>query len=173
MQRSLILCTLAAALALVFGPNAAEAASAKGYNTFEIPDQIDDCVDWYEANRAGVMQASNCRIVKDLGEGEYRVQINTPIGANQFVVKETRKDKTNDEGQKVVTYFQTFQRNVSGRVTACKVTIQFTEEGEKTKFQMWMSTTISGRFVPSFAVQNSLNGSLSGCEAYVRKQHGF
>ncbi|MEQ8790977.1 MAG: hypothetical protein RIC55_32235 [Pirellulaceae bacterium] len=169
MQRSLILCTLAAVLAVVLAPTVAQAASAKGYNTFEIPTTVDEAAKWYEANRAGVLKASNCRIVKDLGESQYQVQVNTPIGANQFVIKESRKDTTNDKDQKVTTYFQTYVRNVSGRTSACKVVIQFTETGEKTKFQMWMDITVSGRFVPQFAVQNVLNGCLSGCEAYVRE----
>jgi hypothetical protein len=167
MYRSLLLTSLAAAFALLLVPNAAEAGNAKGYNTFAIPQTYETAVAWYESHRAGVLAASNCRIVKDLGDGDYRVQTNTPLGACVYQLKETREDTRNEAGQRVTTYRFKFVRNVSGRVTNADVTIQLTEAGDETKFEEWMSISVAGRFVPNFAVANVLQSSLSGGEVYI------
>jgi hypothetical protein len=151
-------------------PAVAQAATSKAYNSFNIPRKYEECPAWYESNRPAVLKASNCQIIKDLGDNQYQVQCNTPLGACRFVMKETRKDSTNDEGQKVTTYFQTFVRNISGRMTYSKVTIQFTEDGDNTKFQMWMTTSVSGRLVPAFAVYRVQQRCLSGCEAFVKQK---
>jgi hypothetical protein len=169
MYRSLILTSLAAAFTLLLVPSSAEAATASGYREFTLPQDYDTAVAWYEVHRAGVLQASNCRIVKDLGDGLYQVQTNTPIGACFYQIKETHTDKTNEAGQRVTTYRLSFVRNISGRVSNAKVTIQLTENGGTTKLQLWMTTSVAGRFVPQFAVANVLNSSLSGSEAYVQR----
>jgi hypothetical protein len=168
MQRTLVITAVAASLLLALAPAAAEAATAKSYNKFTIPRSYQVSVDWYEANRADVLNASNCRIVKHLGDGQYKCQTNTPLGACVFVLKETRQD-TGEEGQRATTYRLTFVRNVSGRVTYQQVIIKLSEAGEKTQLQMWMTTSVAGRFVPVFAVSRVQQGSLYGCQRYVLK----
>ena len=151
------------------GPAAANAATAEGYNKFTIPQDYETAVKWYETNRAGVLEASNCRMVERLGDNQYRVETMTPIGACQYVIKETRQETKNKQGQRVTVYRMTYVRNISGRVSLQKVTIQLTEAGKNTTFQEWMTTTVEGRFVPVFAVSNVQQNSLSGCESYILK----
>ena len=162
-----IMLAVAATLALILAPVTARAATATGYNKFSIPQKYDVAVEWYEAHRGGVLKASNCRIAKDLGEGKYQVQTSTPLGTCEYVLKETRKDSTNDDGQRITIYRLEFVRNVSGRVTYQRVIIQLTEAGDKTTLQEWVKTTVAGRFVPTFAVSNVLQQSINGCERYV------
>ena len=129
--------------------------------------RYDAAVAWYETHRAGVLEASNCRMIENLGNGQYKVQTMTPIGACQYVLKEAREDKQNEAGKRVTIYRLTYVRNVSGRVSLQEVTIQLTEAGETTTFQEWVTTTVAGRFVPVFAVTRVQQNSLSGCESYI------
>ncbi|MEQ8789954.1 MAG: hypothetical protein RIC55_26905 [Pirellulaceae bacterium] len=166
MQRSLGLATIIASLVLVFAPAAAQAASADGYNKFSFPRSYETAVDWYESHRGGVLEASNCRILKNLGGGQYQCQTSTPLGACVFVLKETRQDTTDKDGRPATIYRFTFVRNISGRVTNQKVTIKLSQTGQNTTLQMWMSTSVAGRFVPVFAVSRVQQGCLAGCESY-------
>jgi hypothetical protein len=158
-----------AVLMILVAPLTARAATSEASNTFSVPLGHDKCVQWYEANRAKVLNASNCRVLEDRGAGKYKVQTNTPVGACQYVIKETREQGTTKDGHKRTTYRIAYVNNVSGRVADQDLTIALTDMGGKTEVAMWMSTSVSGRFVPVFAVRNVQDGCLSGCESYMTK----
>lgn len=150
-------------------PLAAQAATSQSSNTFSVPLGHDQCVQWYEANRTKILNASNCRVLEDRGNGTYKVQTNTPVGACQYVIKETRDQGTTKGGRKRTTYHITYVHNVNGRVVGQELTIMLTDMGGKTEIAMRMSTSVSGRFVPVFAVRRVQDGGLTGCESYMMK----
>jgi len=161
---------LLAAVALVLvAPLAARAATSEASTTFSVSLGHDKCVEWYEAHRAEVLNASNCRVLEDRGAGKYKVQTNTPVGACQYVIKEKREQGATKDGRKRTTYRITYVSNVSGRVADQELTISLTDKGGKTEIDMWMSTSVSGRLVPVFAVRSVQDGCLSGCERYMTK----
>ena len=145
------------------------AATSEASNTFTVSLGHDKCLQWYEANRSQVLNASNCRVLENRGNGQYKVQTNTPVGACQYVIKETREQGMTKDGRKRTTYRITYVKNVSGRVADQELTIALTDMGGKTEIAMWMSTSVSGRFVPVFAVRNVQDDCLSGCERYMVK----
>src|SRR5688572_23050408 len=122
MNRVLIL----AVLTLVT-PVVAQAATSSASHRFMLPGSSNSAAAWYEANRAGVMNASNCRIIEDRGNGEYKVQTNTPIGAALYLIRETREQGTTKEGRKQTIYRVTFVRNLSGRLADQALTITLTD----------------------------------------------
>ncbi len=160
---------LATVLLVLATPLAADAATSQASNTFSVPLDHDKCVQWYEANRAKVLNASNCRVLEDRGSGKYKVQTNTPVGAARYVIKEIRAESATKDGRKRTTYRISYVNNVTGRVVDQKLTIALTEMGRKTEIAMWMSTSVSGRFVPVFAVRNVQDDCLAGCESYMTK----
>lgn len=167
MQRAIAI-AIAAALVIVT-PLAAQAATSNASNRFTVAQSHEQAVKWYEANRAGVLNASNCRVLEDRGNGEYKVQTNTPVGACQYVIKETREQGQTKEGHNRTIYRITYVRNVSGRVANQQLTITMTDMDGKTEIDMRMTTTVSGRFVPVSAVRKVQNNCLSGCESYITK----
>jgi len=148
-------------------PVVAQAATSSASNRFMLPGSSDRVAAWYEANRAGVMNASNCRILEDRGNGEYKVQTNTPIGAAVYLIRETREQGTTKEGRQQTIYRVTFVRNLSGRVADQALTITLTDSNGNTEVNMRMTTSVSGRFVPVRAVRGVQDGCLSGCERYM------
>ncbi len=160
---------LAAVVLVLVAPLTVRAATSEASNAFSVSLNHDKCVQWYEANRAKVLNASNCRVLEDRGAGEYKVQTNTPVGACQYVIKESREQGATKDGRKRTTYRITYVSNVRGRVADQELTISLTDMGGKTEIAMWMSTSVSGRFVPVFAVRNVQDGCLSGCESYMIK----
>jgi hypothetical protein len=160
---------LAAVVLALVAPLTVHAATSAASNTFRVALNHDECVQWYEANRAKVLNASNCRVLENRGAGEYNVQTNTPVGACQYVIKESRDQGTTKDGRKRTTYRITYVKNIRGRVADQELTISLTDVGGKTEIAMWISTTVSGRFVPVFAVRNVQDDCLSGCESYMIK----
>lgn len=160
---------LATIVLVLVTPLAAHAATSQASNTFSVALGHDQCVQWYEANRAKVLNASNCRVLENHGGGKYKVQTNTPVGACQYVIKETRAESATKDGRKRTTYRITYVNNITGRVADQELTIALTDMGGKTEVAMWMSTSVSGRFVPVFAVRNVQEGCLAGCESYMIK----
>ncbi len=160
---------LATVLLVLVTPLAAHAATSEASSTFSVPLGHDKCVQWYEANRDKVLNASNCRVLENRGQGEYKVQTNTPVGACQYLIKETRSESATKDGRKRTTYRITYLSNISGRVADQALTISLTEIGGKTEIAMWISTSVSGRFVPVFSVRNVQEGCLRGCERYMTR----
>jgi hypothetical protein len=158
-----------AALCVVLSPIAAQAATSQASSKFSISLTYEQAVKWYAANHSGVLNASNCRILKDQGQGDYLVQTNTPAGACQYIIRETREQGQTKDGRPRSTYRVKYVRNVSGRVANQEVTITMTDTGAKTEISMWMTTSVAGRFVPVSAVRNVQSGCLSGCESYMTR----
>ncbi len=160
---------LASALLVLVTPVAADAATSQSSNTFSVPLGHDECVRWYEANRAQLLNASNCRVLEKRGSGKYKVQTITPVGAARYVIQETRDETITKDGRKRTTYRISYVNNITGRVVDQRMTIALTEKDGKTEIAMRMTTSVSGRFVPVFAVRNVQNDSLAGCERYMIK----
>lgn len=158
---------LAAAALVLAAPLVARAATSEASNTFSVSLGHDKCVQWYEANRAKVLNASNCQVLGNLGEGKYKVQTNTPVGACKYVIKESREQGKTKDGHSRTTYRITYVNNVSGRVADQELTISMTDKGGQTEVAMWMSTTVSGRLVPVFAVRNVQDNCLAGCKRFM------
>jgi len=158
-----------AALCVVFSPLAVQAATAQASSRFTIALPYEQAVKWYTANHSGVLNASNCRILQDQGQGNYLVQTNTPAGACQYVIRETQEQGQTKDGHARSTYRVKYVRNVSGRVANQEVVISMTDAGGKTEISMWMTTSVAGRFVPVSAVRNVQSGCLSGCESFMTR----
>src|SRR5262245_38504628 len=158
-----------AILCVVLSPVAAQAATAQASSRFTIALSYEQAVKWYAANHSSVLNASNCRILKDQGQGNYLVQTNTPAGACQYIIHESSEQGKTNDGRPRSTYRVKYVRNVSGRVSNQEVTITMTEWGAKTEISMWMTTSVAGRFVPVGAVRNVQSGCLSGCESFMTK----
>jgi hypothetical protein len=159
-----------AAFLVALTPIALQAATSQATKKFSVSLTYDKGIAWYETNRSGVLKASNCLVLKDHGKGQYTVQTNTPVGACQYVLKETREQGKDKKGRRITIYRFKFVRNISGRVANQEVHIAVTEVGEKKcEVNMWMTTTVAGRFVPVFAVSNVQQNCLAGSEAFFTK----
>jgi hypothetical protein len=159
-----------AAVLIALTPAALLAATSKANNKFTVPMNYDKAVEFYESHRAEVLRASNCHMLADLGNGEYKLQTNTPLGGCVYVLKEVREQGKDKQGRRTTIYRFKYVRGISGRVSYQEVTIAVTELSEKKcEVGMWMTTTVAGRFVPVFAVSSVQQSSLAGTEAYFAK----
>jgi hypothetical protein len=159
----------AAAVAALY-PAAGQAASAQAHGAFQVSIGHDRMVEWYEAHRAEVFQAANCRILEELAGGEYLAQTNTPGGVCRYVIKETRQQGTTKEGQPTTTFRVTYVRNVSGRLANFELVIAMTGRSDRqTQIDLRMMADVAGRFVPVRAVSSVLEGSKSGSTNYILK----
>lgn len=149
-------------------PAAVQAASAKTNGGFKVAISHDQTNAWYQAHHAEVFKSANCRIVQNLGNGQYMVETNTPGGLCRYVLKETRESGKTKAGQPTTIYRVTYVRNVSGRLADFELTISMTGLADgKTEIGMWIMADVAGRFVPMRAVSGVLEGSKSGCTSYI------
>lgn len=152
---------------LLSAPLIATAATASATNRFTVSLQYDDARTWYEANHAGVMRASNCRIVERRENHELLVETRTRLGTCRYVLREAREERTTQQGRSQTVYRLTYVRNVSGRIVAQNCTTTYTDVGGKTEVHVELTATVSGRFIPAFAVRRDLSSSLAGAERYI------
>ena len=169
MFRPFARAAFAAVVAVVAcSPAASLAATASTYGNLFVSAGYDRAIPWYEAHRAQVFSAANCRILADRGGGEYLVQTNTRVGACQYIIRETREQRQTKEGRPMTIYRVKYVRNVSGRLADFELTIAITGQTEtKTEIGMWMMANVPGRFVPVSAVSYVLEGSKSGVTSYI------
>jgi hypothetical protein len=163
MNRAMVFAAILPFVAPVVGL----AATSSAANQFTLRQDSKRVAEWYEANRAGVMQASNCRIIQELGNGQYKVQTDTPVGPCQYIIRETREQGVAQDGSLRTTYRVTFVRSLSGRLANQTVTISLTGLKGATSVDMRMTTSVSGRLVPVRAVQRVQDGCLAGCERFM------
>ncbi|MEQ8785410.1 MAG: hypothetical protein RIC55_03895 [Pirellulaceae bacterium] len=152
---------------LLLAPLAAQAATARTTNRFELPLAFSDAQQWYEANQSGVMKASNCRIVEKQENGDLLVETLTRLGTCRYVLRRSREERTTQDGRAQTVYVLEYVRNVSGRITAQKCVTTYTDAGERTEVHVELTATVSGRLIPAFAVRSDLSNSLAGAERYI------
>jgi hypothetical protein len=157
---------LAAAL-LLLAPVAAQAATGQAANRFTIPLSYQEARAWYEAHHAGVLEASNCRIVERQEDDKLLVETRTRLGVCRYVVRTSREERTTDDGLAQTVYRLRYVRNVRGRIVAQNCTTTYTDAGERTEVDVKLTATVSGRFVPSFLVRRDLTNSLAGAERFI------
>lgn len=161
---------LAASLVAALSPSAAQAASSRTYGSFRISTSHDQTNDWYRTHHHSVFRAANCQVLQDLGNGQYRVQTNTPGGVCRYVLRETREESKTKDGRPMTIYRVTYQRNESGRLVDFELIIAMTGTADnQTEVGMWIMANVAGRFVPVRAVSGVLEGSKSGCTSYIVK----
>ncbi len=154
--------------AVAFVPGVAQAATARTYGHLFVTAPHERTNTWYEAHRANVFQAANCRILQNLGNRQYLVQTNTPGGTCRYVIKETREERKTKEGRPMTIYRVNYVRNESGRLVNFELIIAMTGQSDtKTKIDMWMMADVAGLFVPVRAVVAVLEGSKSGVMEYI------
>lgn len=156
-----------AALVLLIAHQPVHAATSESSRSFTVDKDLAAVVEWYEANRQGVFAASNCQVLQDLGNGSYKVQTDTPAGTCIYVLKETREDGMTMDGRARTSYHISYVRNVSGRVAGQQLAIVLTQLDGKTEVAMSMTTTVSGRLVPVFAVRAVQKNSLAGSQRFI------
>jgi len=162
MPRTILLSTmLIAAL-----PLAGQAATAQLTRTFTVQKSCDHVGKWYEAHRADVLEASNCRVLTVHADNHYTVQTNTPTGACVYVIRETRHVESTKAGKRI-TYHIQYVRNVRGRLADQDLTITLIQRKGATEIVMAMTTSVEGKLIPEFAVRSVQGKCLDGSERFI------
>jgi hypothetical protein len=152
---------------LLLAPVAGQAATATTSNRFTVPLPYVEVRAWYEANHAGVLEASNCRIVERQEDDQLLVETRTRLGTCQYVLRTSREERITDDGRAQTVYRLRYVRNVRGRIVAQNCTTTYTDAGERTEVEVKLTATVSGRFIPSSLVRRDLTNSLAGAERFI------
>jgi hypothetical protein len=158
---------IVAVVSVIVLPLIADAGSSKASHQFTVAANYDQVATWYDARRAEILKASNCRILKDEGNGEYLVQTRTLAGDCQYVIRESKLRCRTHDGRDQWVFIIKFVRNVSGWVADQEFRISLTDLAGETKVEMAIRTRISGIRVPVFVMRTMQRRALKGCEDYV------
>ena len=168
MSRPLFAAAVLATFATL-SPAALQAASARTNGAFKVALGHEQMNAWYQAHHTAVFNSANCRILENMGTGQYKVQTNTPGGVCTYVLKEVREDRKTKEGQPQSIYRVTYVRNISGRLANFELIITMTGQADgKTDVSMSIMADVAGRFVPQRTVSGVLEGSRSGVTSYIQ-----
>jgi hypothetical protein len=142
---------------------------SKSSHQFTVDANYDQLAAWYETHRAEVLKASNCRIIKDEGNGEYLVRTKTLAGDCQYVIRESKLRRRTPDGRDQWVYMFKYVRNVRGWVADQDLSITLTDLAGDTEVDMAIRTRVSGIRVPVFVLRAMQRRGLKGCENYVVK----
>lgn len=148
--------TLAAVMWSLVAIRAAHGAEATSVETFRVEATFETLTDWFDANRPQVYETSNCEILEDLGDLEFRVKSTTPLGACIYLVKETQVDSP---GQRV--YEIRLIRNIKGRIVAQSTDIQVTDRGDYCEVEMTLAVTFKHLLASNGRVRKLTDASVT------------
>ena len=139
-------------------------AEAKIVRDFDVRSSLATVTDWLENHKSEVYDANNVTIVKDLGDGKYRLKRSSRRGDFVWIAKETI-----ERGEKQVVYKNILIESIQGGIIYSTTVTTVTATKSGTNIRIESSAGVNNPNVASNEMQLDMKNHLHKVEKTISR----